>query len=71
MIMLFSFEFFECIQVRSMSEAMAKTVGSLMNINRQAASACELFCLDLSQIQCWSPPCPRWLGEVHSREAWQ
>ena len=26
-------EFFECIQIRSMSEAMAETVGSLMNIN--------------------------------------
>ena len=26
-------EFFQCIQVRSMSEAMAETVGSLMNIN--------------------------------------
>ena len=26
-------EIFECIQVRSMSEAMAETVGSLMNIN--------------------------------------
>ena len=26
-------EFFECIQIRSMSEAMAETVGSIMNIN--------------------------------------
>ena len=26
-------DFFQCIQIRSMSEAMAETVGSLMNIN--------------------------------------
>ena len=26
-------DFFECIQIRSMSEAMAETVGSIMNIN--------------------------------------
>jgi hypothetical protein len=30
--------------IRSMSEALSETVGSLMNINKQAASACELFC---------------------------
>ena len=26
-------EFFQCIEIRSMSEAMAETVGSIMNIN--------------------------------------
>ena len=53
-------DFFECVQIRSMSEAMAETVGSPMNINSGTVRQLQTVNLSVEICQRFN------LGSLHT-----